>query len=350
MRYLLVLALFLLGVARAAPIPSLQDLIMVDAEVGWGLSTQQLYRTDDGGEHWQTVPFERAADETFCALGRGATRRAVWVACTPLRSSLVTQAEGTLYRTETAGTNWKKTLSPLGGGGYLQRLDKRRGYLTTLIAQGMGHVDFGFARTIDGGQSWQVENTGNRRPLGQNGQTFPTYDARGNGYLGISPFAQEGFMLAVKSQNTGWTWTPTRIAAPEKTTIMTPEIPVVFGQTVLVLARLERSQPKNAHSFTLYVSHDGGQTYQHGQRVSFTSLPDWPPQLTASFLSTKRGFVAAGAILYCTTDAGKSWSRAATLPKEPVVVLEFINARTGWLLTRGALYLTTDGGQHWQRL
>ncbi len=349
MRYLLVSILFLLGVARAAPIPSLQDLIMVDAKVGWGLSAQQLYRTEDGGEGWQTVPFGRLADETFCTLGRGATRRAVWVACTPLHSSLVTQAEGTLYRTETAGENWAHSPLPLGGSVYVQRLNKQLGYVTTLIAQGMGHVDFGFAQTIDGGQSWQVENTKNQRPLGQNGQTFPTYDAKGDGYLGISPFAQEGFMLLLKSQNAGQTWTPTRIAAPETSTMMTPDIPVVLGPTVLVVARLERLQAKNAHSFALYVSHDGGQTYQHGQRVSFTALPDWPPQIKASFLSTKWGFVAAGSTLYRTSNGGKSWCRTG-IPKEPVVAFTFVNTQTGWFLTRKALYRTTDGGWQWQRL
>ena len=350
MRYLL--ALCWLGFALAAPAPQRpqQDLIMVDAEVGWGLSAHQLYRTGDGGEGWRNVPFGRAADETFCALGRGATRRAVWVACTPLRSSLVTQAEGTLYTTATAGSSWQRRPLPLGGGVYVQRLSGQLGYVTTLVAQGMGRVDFGFAQTRDGGQSWAVKNTDNRRPLGQNGQTFPTYDAKDNGYLGVNPFAQTGFMLAVKSQNAGQTWTPTRIPAPEPATVMTPDVPVLFGRTVLVLARLERPQTNNAHSFTLYVSSDGGTTYHHGRRVQFTALPDWPPQVTASFLSSRQGFAAAGSTLYRTGDGGQSWCRTGKLPQEPVVTLTFSNVKTGWLLTRRALYGTRDGGRHWQHL
>ena len=350
MRYALVLVLYLLGTALAAPAstrPQLQDLIMVDAEVGWGLSARQLYRTEDGGESWQGVPFGRAADETFCTLGRGAARRSLWLACTPLRSSLVTQAEGTLYATETAGVNWQRSPLPLGGGGHLQRLDKL-GYLTTLIAQGMGHVEFGFAQTTDGGRTWRVRNTGNQGPLGQNGQTFPTYDANGNGYLGVSPFAQTGFMLLVKSRNAGQSWTPTRVAAPEPATVMTPEIPALFGHTVLVVARLERQNAAH-HSFTLYVS-DDGKTYHHGQRVKFAALPNWPPQLSASFLSARQGFVTAGSTLYRTTDSGKTWSRTGELPQEPVVTLTFVNPKTGWLLTRRALYRTQDGGQHWQQL
>ena len=350
-RYALVLALYLLGAALAAPAPTrpqLQDLIMIDAEVGWGLSARQLYRTDDGGKSWQGVPFGRAADEPFCTLGRGATRRSLWLACTPLHSSLVTQAEGTLYKTEAAGVNWQRRPLPLGGGVYVQRLNEQLGYLTTLIAQGMGHVDFGFAQTTDSGRTWRVKNTKNQRPLGQNGQTLPTYNADGNGYLGVSPFAREGFMLLAKSRNAGQTWTPTRIAAPEPATVMTPEVPVLFGHTVLVMARLER-QSADHHSFTLYVS-DDGKTYHHGQRVQFAALPDWPPQITASFLSARQGFVAAGDTLYRTTDAGKRWFPTGTLPKEPAVVLTFVNAQTGWLLTRGALYRTTDGGRHWQPL
>ena len=354
MRVLLAALLCLAGFARAAPPEALQDLVMVDASVGWGLGVHKLYRTDDGGTHWHNVPFGRAAAETFCALGRGASRAAVWVACSPLASSLVTQAEGTLYQTRTAGASWAQSPLPLGGGVYVQRLNQRLGYLTAAIAEGMGHVAFGFARTLGGGRNWQVQNTGNRGPLGQNGQTFPVYDAKGNGYLGISPYARTGFMLVLRSWNAGQSWAAVRVAAPEPSTVMTPEIPVVFGQTVLVAAQLERlqtnAQGRGAHSFALYASYDGGKTYHGGQRVKFAALPDWPPQLKASFIGARQGFIAAGRTLYRTDDAGKHWRKAGKLPAEPVTRLTFIGVKTGWLLTRRALYRTRDGGLHWQPL
>ena len=184
MRRLFALTFFLWGFAHAAA--PFQDLIMIDAAVGWGLDAGQVYRTHDGAQHWQEVSFKHP--EKFCSLGRGATRKALWVTCSPLRSSLVTQAEGRLYQTKTAGASWINNPLPLGGDPYAQRLDKQRGYLTTLIAQGMGHVDFGFAQTLDDARNWRVRSSENPDPLGQNGQTFPTYDTNRERLSGDQPF------------------------------------------------------------------------------------------------------------------------------------------------------------------
>ena len=156
-------------------------------------------------------------------------------------------------------------------------------------------------------------------------------------------------MQVVRSRDAGKSWIPVRIPAPETPLTMRPNIPIVFGQTVLVPTLLEGFRDTNAN-FALYVSFDGGQTYHSGQRLDFAPLPDWGTQITASFWAARQGFVAAGTTLYRTHDAGEHWCATGTLPTEPVTTLNFVDAQTGWLLTNRALYRTTDGGQHWKAL
>jgi photosystem II stability/assembly factor-like uncharacterized protein len=110
----------------------------------------------------------------------------------------------------------------------------------------------------------------------------------------------------------------------------------------------------------LYVTRDGGQTWQH------QTLP-LPPSFSGqvitnppTFFNAQDGilpviFIGAGidsGAAYVTHDGGATWQSTAPIEAGE---FDFINANQGWA-TNGAatggstLYATSDGGQHWTKL
>ncbi len=83
----------------------------------------------------------------------------------------------------------------------------------------------------------------------------------------------------------------------------------------------------------------------------------WVVQFPTSAANAYRG-VATGAVVYRTTDAGRSWSASSIRTTNEGGYLDVLNSSVGWLLTYGGaaagsegadLWSTADGGRTWQK-
>jgi photosystem II stability/assembly factor-like uncharacterized protein len=103
---------------------------------------------------------------------------------------------------------------------------------------------------------------------------------------------------------------------------------------------------KGASGADVYVTHDGGVTWQP------TALVQANDRLV-SFSDANHGWATDGAALFATSDSGQHWTQLpASSAFHDVASLDFASATTGWAISQlpsGALVLlkTTDGGQTW---
>ena len=58
-------------------------------------------------------------------------------------------------------------------------------------------------------------------------------------------------------------------------------------------------------------------------------------------------WMAAGSLLYVTSDAGAQWVRIAFPGTVSPSQASFPNPEDGWFLSGGQLFATTDGGRQW---
>lgn len=100
----------------------------------------------------------------------------------------------------------------------------------------------------------------------------------------------------------------------------------------------------------VFVSRDAGHTYDRPQRLPHSDLMG-PRQLVAVsshvllYLVGPDYPASPQSVAYRSTDAGRTWQKAATTPEDPT----FVSPEFGYALTSssGAVAVTTDGGANW---
>jgi photosystem II stability/assembly factor-like uncharacterized protein len=117
----------------------------------------------------------------------------------------------------------------------------------------------------------------------------------------------------------------------------------------------------------LFVTHDGGTTWQQQNLPTIPGLRQTPKQIgKAQFFTPKEGLIGAtfnngeDMIVYTTRDAGFTWQSSPVLHRKSASlqpssqsfgIPQFIDMQHGWLAgSDPVLYTTTDGGQHWTQV
>jgi photosystem II stability/assembly factor-like uncharacterized protein len=128
----------------------------IDADTGWVISGLQLRTTADGGATWREV-----------ALPEGIAKVAAISLRTADEGYLMTSA-GVLYKTEDGGANWSSLPLDLTGYGEMELLpsdlppaairffDTKEGMIVVSLVGG-GQSAVLALRTHDGGQTWEEE-------------------------------------------------------------------------------------------------------------------------------------------------------------------------------------------------
>jgi len=310
---------------NAARFP-LGDVHMMTDSTGWAVSRSvnnpdhfELVRTVDGGCHWKIVtPANHGS--LFASHYAYISESAAWV-------ELLDGQKITYARTTDGGASWQFAVSsgpdPLASssGASVTFLTPESGWLLSEIFQGTKRTGVALYRTVDGGLSWQklLENTLPSTP----GGSLPATAF----YTG----------LTFLNQSTGWV----------------------------------TADAGGAPDILLYLTFDGGKSWekQHVLMPQGISRLDGgtivePPQ----FFSDRDGVLPvlfwspSGLCVYVTHDGGENWQRTAFLPIAqnpgfdaylPAPVPRFASMNFGWFW-QGAqfrpshtLVVTHDGGQHW---
>ncbi len=280
---------------------TLTSIHMTNATTGWAqgpaVKAWRIWRTTDGGLHWQDVtpPSAPTAAREMATYYLNAS--VAWV---------VAQDGTAIFRTTNGGQTWQKTpLHERYLGGQLTFINQQDGWL--LISQGFaaGSEGVDLLRTTDGGASWtRVSTTGAQHNT-----------------AGTIPFSGQKTGISFLNANTGW---------------------------------MTGTEPAPNFSW-LYVTHDGGVTWQH------QTLP-LPPSsgeaqhvlMPPTFFNAQDGVLpdqfGAAIDVYVTHNGGATWQATPQIPTTASNIIDFIDAGHGWATNGTTLLATSDGAQHWTRL
>jgi photosystem II stability/assembly factor-like uncharacterized protein len=321
---------------------------MFDESNGWGVSDTAVLRTADGGVTWHDVsPIESAfgysVTTEFIDHQRG------WVLIPNPEDWL----SGILYRTSDGGAHWNESPAPFGGGA-LQFIDNQHGWMMASLGAGAGSMAIAVHQTEDAGASWvrtyvndpTQQGAGGSLPLGglKDGITPISMQQAWIGGVVYEP----GRTYQYQTADAGRTWAPSPVAAPdgyELAEVQTPG-PIFAGPQIAFLPVHLSSQ--YGVLLAVYVSRDGG--------ASWLLTPQFLPQGgSLDFVSPEIGFAWNGNSFYMTLDAAQSW--ASISPDvdftDSFTGMDFVSGQVGFVLSdqgnRGRhLYVTRDGAATWE--
>jgi photosystem II stability/assembly factor-like uncharacterized protein len=332
------------------------SLRMINASTGWaaGSTTDRILRTTNGGSSWDDVT-PRAARAgawiTFFLDGNNA-----WVASTVQPGSGSPDFSVAIYRTADGGRSWQHVGDATADQGWptsLQFVDRTHGWLFINMGAAAGSQGVAFYGTVDGGATWtklsetDVNGTSGQLPFGCN-KGLPVFLNSSTGWIpGTCNAVGRPFFLV--THDGGRTWNDAGIALPAGHS----------GGCMCVIGSLRFSDSRNGvfvltgyssadiPESVLYSTNDGGSSWRPG--------PPLPAQTyEVYFIDPSHGWTlnAKSNSLLSTSDSGRHWSTAGTIPSTQVVMsFQFVTIETGWALAsepRGEpIVKTSDGGRTW---
>lgn len=272
----------------AGPVNSLQTIHMIDATTGWAETSTSLLRTTDGWRTWKDVTPHKAA---LVGAGYFLTGSEAWIGeASGLNLQAGQKPAVIVSHTTNGGQTWQS--APLSvtvpeGVFSMSFVNDQDGWSEAELGGATGNDLVEIFRTTNGGKSWvAVASTGSDN-------TPATF-----------PFSGHKSGLVFINTSTGW-----------------------------------------ATSNGLYVTHDGGATWQQ------QTLPAQACCLLPTFFNAHDGILPGGSQLFVTYNGGTTWQSTSSLPASSSLVT-FIDMQHGWVAVDNGttLYRTSDGGAHWAKI
>ena len=316
---------------------------------GWGVTPNEIVRTNDGGLTWYNLTPNGLTEVGYRVHISVLDTNHVWI---QQASSTGEQNSGILYATQDGGRSWASYITPFSDG-YLRFVDAEHGWMLAGLGAGMGSQAVAVFRTRDGGRNWAMTfsndptlaNSGQSLPLGGLKNGLTALDADTAWVFGVT--YAPGYVYLFKTVDGGENWAQQSLPLPAGA----DQAELVFDQLTFVSpndAFLAVVLAGNETQLAVYVSHDAGQTW--------TLTPTLMPHARAyDFTSSQDAIVYDGDQFYVTRDGAQTWTTVSPDIKfgENWAGMEFVNAQSGWVLsedpTNGqrTLYRTTDGGASW---
>src|SRR5437763_966702 len=288
-------------------LPTLLSLHMIDASTGWALTGQTVLRTTDGGVHWKNVtPAGATLTQDSIADFPSASIASIG---TPRPDGASTQ----VLPTADGGQNWQQSTIQMPLPRQISFIDAQRGWVLAAVRPLGGPAEpVSVFRTTDGGKTWV------------NVATALFSDATPPGKL---PYGGQKSGMHFLDASTGW----------------------VTG-TVFI-----------TDLAWLYVTHDGGSTWQPQSLLMPPGVPSARLSLLSpTFFSTADGILpvifsnittdsAIATAIYTTHDGGRTWQSTAPIAAA-LPLLSFADLQHGWATYRTMLYRTIHGVHHWINL
>lgn len=327
--------------------PPLSSIHMFTTLDGWGVISDSLLLTHDGGIRWFSVPIPGV---TVSALTNFAffSEKIAFVQA-PAADGL----GGQFLSTFDGGGTWQTIVVPFIHAS-LYFVDDNVGFAYQVLRVDAENMSIAIYQTLDRGLTWtQVFNHDEPQPEGnlpaagmKNGVSFVDYS------IGWTSVATQnlGQILFYRTEDSGRTWKLQELPLPEN--------PGAFNVKVLQPFFIKRNQidgflpidfslpDKSASNRIFYTTHDSGTTWTPGAPI--------PDGGAYTFFDAKTGWAWGKRGLYSTTDGAQTWllMPVAFSRSERAIDINFIDATTGWLLTADAknrvrLYSSHDGGGTW---
>ncbi len=340
----------------------------------WGVRRHEpaLWRTDDGGERWDSVSLKGLAlqaDDLPSGLVYFLDSETGWISWSDgSRVKVAATADG--------GAHWSTVdldgvLYPL----QMSFINSKQGWFAASSDGAMSHTQKTIYRTEDGGRTWEAVSSDSGYVAGGS----PTPDALTEvGYLRGMVFrtATEGYVTIAnpvssdlyfyRTVDGGERWTPVELSVPAAVgkDYASSEFstPVFLGENKRDGKMIVRFGQADKYTAVVYTSRDGGATWQSGAILPQAATPDRVENV--HFTDMDHGWVASGRALYRTTDGGATWRPVAgddtfnqTLKEvSQMEQMRFFEgaAAKGWVLLvsdqrdRLSLLQTSDSGDTWK--
>lgn len=340
------------GASQTTPAPAsgpvrLSSIRMVSEAAGWATGLSGVFRTSDGGQSWKAVtpsgitPMEHMPS-FFLDADRG------WVAMGK-----------TIYRTDDGGATWRSVPHPADETKVLAFADPQNGWLMTHDGAATGGTELvTIYRSTDGGTNWaKVAQAG---PPGAALSNFPmsgvkralTFTDGLTGWATVR-YTNVNALGLYRTTDGGGTWerqsvTPVDVLKQDDAGTWTTGAPMLFSGGRLVLPVFSGRCDDEKPCAVVYGSSDGGKTWN----PTATLRMEQRHPLVYDFADPEHGWVVDGSVLHTTRDGGKTWTTLTPSGAwQPLRQVDFVSPEVGWALEETGLELwkTVDGGATWTK-
>lgn len=303
------------------------------------MTANAILKTTDGGRNWTNVTPPNAPSYQV-ARGTFIDNLYAWVV-----SAQESQNKVTIQHTTDGGQTWSSITLDVQDPANVDMLhfSGNEGWFEAITSPGAGSQGAYIFRTTDAGQTWKlISQAGqNGLPLGgfKSGLSFKDASTV---YATIrSTTGRPTDPGLYVSHDGGFTWQEQQLTPPVDLTVQqigtTP--PIFFGNTGLLPVYI--TTPDGHAHLVLYHSNDGGSTW-------FPTLPAETSADSTYIADTSHAWASdwqSGKLFY-TTDGGKMWQTALVRPGK-LKEISFTDANNGWAVTDSQLLHTWDGGKTW---
>lgn len=345
-----------------ASVPGIQGLVtihMLDANNGWAITGQNhILRTTDGANHWQDVtppsidpPQAGYSNLTYDFLSPSVA----WV-YSFVRDANDTGGTTKYYRTTNGGQLWLSMVNQGDVPSQLIFTNSADGWMFSSLGVAAGSSGADIFRTTDGGATWTKVASASPATAHQPGALPFDGDKTGIGARDAMTAwvtgtdANPSFVWLYVTHDGGVTWQHQTLPLPSSFSgqvITQPPTFLTAQDGLLPVLFLGAS----AESGAAYVTHDSGATWQSTPHIEAGEF-DF---INATQGWATNGAATAGSTLYATSDGGQHWTNLPTTPNfYDVSSLNFVSAEIGWAIEISqvgpgptSLLKTTDGGKTW---
>jgi photosystem II stability/assembly factor-like uncharacterized protein len=331
----------------------------VSATTGWALvagpqsgpARSFVYMTTDGAKHWNVQLITYSANPGIAAIQFFDSKRGVVSIGSP----------GQVYRTSDGGAHWDSVRLPPYEADEITFSDPSHGWLLASEPDPNAHPPIGgytgrlghFFATTDAGSTW----TELVWPwAGPDVISRLQFRRSGEGWRGAAASTEP---TVYSTTDGGASWHPhvlPRLAPASPDSPSGPDF--VFSTSVSllpgvgVIAITDYARKGGPHTSFAYTSFDGGTTWR-------SVAP--PPGSTAwdlVFQDSSQLWAMPLGILWKSSDAGQSWKKVSQQPDDWAYQPHIIDAKHAWaelFSTHGpaggtGLAITSDGGLHWKQV
>lgn len=339
----------------AGHVEALSSIHMLDTQTGWAVTAKgHIIRTTDGAAHWKNVtPSYPVTAGQQKVVADFFTVSIAWVAVSRADAGGTTTVS--VFRTTDGGQTWQETTilqtSPIY---QITFVDARHGWMLSKQVDLASAEAVAILRTTDGGKTWAVVSSAlpastdtpppGQLPFGGDKASLGFLDALTGWVTGSFPL--NGYVFLYLTHDGGATWNrqPFPFSPDKASTHISTRPPTFFTATEGILP--VSFVTETAASLDLYVTHDGGATWQ-------STTPLAAPATSADVIDMDHGWASDGTLLYVTSDGGQQWAKLAPGGDfQHVTRLDFVSGTIGWATgvigsQVPSLLKTVDGGKTW---
>jgi photosystem II stability/assembly factor-like uncharacterized protein len=332
--------------------PSIINIEMIDERDGWGVTENEIVRTDDGGVTWYNVTPVGLTETGYSVFTFFLDKNNAWI---QLADNNNYPNGGFLYRTKDGGLTWQNFETPFSAGD-MQFIDENNGWILADLGAGAGSMAVSVFQTNNGGETWNrvftndpnLEGSSDSLPLSGIKILLVPLDMQ-TAWIGGVVYAN-GNVYLFRTDDAGKTWV----------NINTLELPQEAQDSQIGVEKLEfisatqgvlvLRMSSNNQETLIFSTNDGGDTWQaFSESIPEAGLLEIPSANEIVFYSSDQ--------FYVTNDAGNSFNiiNSEIAFGESLTDMSFANSRIGFVITTSStnqrtLYKTEDGGATWNVL